>query len=143
MPAHFFPRCLRLDYQSAAKANTAQQNFSTAPRYWYIDASAPCEHCGSVFRFTADEQRVWYEEYGFYVDSFPKRCPACRHDQRRYKALQQEYDCNITAALGSADVELKLRLISIIDVLSESGKKLPGKMHENRSRLANQLAHSH
>ncbi len=37
-----------------------------------------CERCGEEFWFSANEQRVWYEEWGFWIDSVPKHCAACR-----------------------------------------------------------------
>ena len=37
-----------------------------------------CERCGEEFWFSANEQRIWYEEWGFRIDSIPKHCAACR-----------------------------------------------------------------
>ena len=78
MPPHFFWGALRLDYRTAVRAETTRQNCSMCPRYWYVDAHFRCERCGAEFAFSAAEQRVWYEDYGFWVDAFPKHCPACR-----------------------------------------------------------------
>jgi Probable zinc-ribbon domain len=71
MPAHFFYRSLRIDYGSAVAADIERQNCSICPRYWYVDTIFPCDRCGSEFVFTVAEQRLWYEEYGFWIDSFP------------------------------------------------------------------------
>jgi hypothetical protein len=140
MPRYFFWGHLHLDYDSALKADVARQNFSVAPRYWYVDATMRCDRCGDDFCFSADEQKAWYEDYGFYVDSFAKRCKACRHELRDLKALRQEYDRDIAAALMSEDCEWKLRIATVIDRLCGSDEDLPVKVHENRKVLAKQIA---
>lgn len=77
MPPHFFYGSVRLKYDTAVRAEPDKQNCSICPRYWYLDAVFRCDRCGSEFEFTAAEQRLWYEEYGFWVDSRPKHCLAC------------------------------------------------------------------
>src|SRR5687768_11492239 len=124
MPTHFFG-CfgrggVRLDYDTAVRADITKQNFTVAPRHWYIDVVVRCADCEQTFVFSAAEQRAWYEEYGFYVDSFPRRCPECRSKMRRLKSLRQEYDARIAEAIASKDVEVKSRMIEVIDSLCEA-----------------------
>jgi hypothetical protein len=140
MPGHFFYGSLRLDYASAVRADSDRQNCGVCPRYWYIDAVFRCSSCESEFRFTAEEQRVWYEEYGFWVDAFPKRCEACRRTLRKQKDLRREYDRDILSALELDDLEAKRRLAAIIDELYEAGVELPPRINENRRRLGRQIA---
>ena len=140
MPGHFFLGCIQVDYNSAIRADTSKQHFSVAPRHWYIDADVRCEQCDEVFRFSADEQRQWYEQYGFWVGSFPRHCPGCRRERRRVKARHQEYDQSVATALRSDDAEQKTRVIEIVDQLRAAGEKLPKKVHDNRELLATQLA---
>jgi hypothetical protein len=144
MPLYFFGGFggggTRLDYETAVKADIANQNYTVAPRHWYIDATMRCTDCDETFVFSASEQRVWYEEFCFYVDSYPKRCPRCRAALRNLKSLRQEYDARIAEAVESKDVELKSRLITIIDSLCEASADLPEKVHENRNILARQMA---
>jgi len=85
MPAHFFYRSLRVDYETAVQADTDKQNCSICPRYWYVDTTFRCDRCGAEFSFSAAEQRAWYEDYGFWVDSRPRHCLACRQDLRTLK----------------------------------------------------------
>jgi hypothetical protein len=61
MPPHFFWGHLRLNYASAIRADTSRQDFTVAPRHWYIDAIFRCVRCDGEFDFTAVEQRSWYE----------------------------------------------------------------------------------
>jgi hypothetical protein len=140
MPAHFFLGSLRVDYGSAVPADPERQNRSICPRYWYVDAIFPCDRCGSEFAFTAAEQRVWYEEYRFWIDSLPRHCLACRRELRELKAVRQEYDRCVGQALQAGDLELKKRLARVIDQLYELGGELPLQIHENRRRLARQIA---
>ena len=140
MPPHFFWRHLRLDYDSAIKADTSKQDFSVAPRHWYIDATFECNRCHKEFCFTAAEQKAWYEDYAFYVDSCPNECQVCRREIRRLKSLWQEYDREIAQALLTrTELEVKTRLASVIDELREAGEALPAKTHENREVLAKQI----
>jgi len=142
MPSHFFYRSLRVDYGSAVPADTERQNCSICPRHWYVDTIFPCDRCGSEFAFTAAEQRVWYEEYGFWIDSLPKHCLGCRRGLRDLKAARQEYDRCVENALQAGDLELKKRLAGVIDQLYELGGELPPRINENRKRLARQIARS-
>ena len=89
MPRHLFSGAKYLDYDSAIKADIAQQNFSVCPRYWYVDASIPCEDCGEHFLFSKEEQQHWYETLEFWIDSFPDRCKSC---QKANKEMHQQLD---------------------------------------------------
>ena len=53
MPAHLFYRSLRVNHETAVRADTDKQNCSICPRYWYADAIFPCDRCGAEFTFTA------------------------------------------------------------------------------------------
>lgn len=140
MPPHFFYGALRLKYETAVRSNPSNQNCSVCPRYWYVDAIFACSRCGGEFAFSADEQRMWYEQYGFWVDSRPKHCLACRRDLRNLKALRKEYDRDAAQVLEDGNLESKKRLASVIDQLYECGGELPPRINENRRRLANQIA---
>ena len=142
MPLQLLPGALRLDYDSAIKADITKQEPDISPRYWYIDATIPCDRCRSDFLFSAGEQKAWYEDYRFYVWSFPKQCQPCRRELRHLKALRQEYDREIAGALRSADVDLKTRIATVIDELCEAGIALPDKALDKRSILAKQIARS-
>jgi hypothetical protein len=140
MPVHFFYRSLRVNYQTAVPSDPNSQNCSICPRYWYVDAIFPCDRCGAEFSFSAAEQRTWYEEYGFWVDSLPRHCLSCRRDLRNLKTVRQEYDRSVTHTLQHGDLESKKRLAAVIDQLYEVGGDLPPRINQNRRRLAKQLA---
>ncbi len=140
MPTHFFWGCLHPDYESAIKADITRQDYCSYPRHWYIDATFRCDRCEELFCFSAAEQKAWYEDYGIYVDSCPRHCRECRKELRDLKALQQEFDREITRAMTTDDLDLKVRLVAVIDLLRAEKPELPLKVQENRNRLARQIA---
>ncbi len=143
MPRHFFWKCLDLDHDSAVRADVSKQNYSVCPRHWYIDATFKCSRCSKTFCFTAAEQKKWYEDLGFYVDSCAKDCLNCRHDKRVQKTLRQKYDRDIESTLNSNDAEEKQRLVDVIDRLCSLDSALPARIHENRKTLGEQIARIH
>lgn len=114
MPAHLFHRSLRVDYETAVRGDTDKQNCSICPRHWYVDAIFQCDRCGAEFTFTTAEQRAWYEDYGFWVDSLPRHCLACRRELRNLKTLRQEYDRTVAQAIRHGTLESKKRLAGVI-----------------------------
>ena len=139
MPRHFFGQCLHINHDSAIRADVSRQNYSVCPRHWYVDATFKCSRCSETFCFTVAEQKRWYEELGFYVDSYAKACPACRRNDRQRKLLRQEYDRDIESTLQSKDVESKKHMANVIDALYSCGTDLPNKIHENRKVLGKQI----
>ena len=89
MPAHLFGDVRTMNYASAVRADVTKQDFTVCPRHWYVDAVFRCIDCGSDFLFSATEQRFWYEDRRFYVDSRPTRCVACRKKERARKRETQ------------------------------------------------------
>jgi hypothetical protein len=140
MPVHLFYGSLRVDYGTAVKADVERQNCSICPRYWYIDAVFRCSRCDAEFTFSAAEQRVWYEDYGFWIDSLPTRCPDCRRALRELKAIRREYDHRVAEVLQSGTLEAKRHLASLIDQMYELGGELPPGINATRRRLANELS---
>lgn len=139
MPRHLFWECLYLDHDSALRADISLQNFTVCPRHWYVDATFRCSQCKSNFCFSAAEQKLWYEELGFYVDSYAKDCVDCRKNSRRKKALRNEYDRDIKTARETSNIVLKKRLSTVIDDLCSFETGLPDRIHQNRHTLANQI----
>lgn len=139
MPQHFFCGAHRIDYATAIKADTHRQNCSICPRFWYVDAYFNCAKCGAEFCFSCIEQRTWFEEYGFWVDAFPKHCLDCRKALRKLKTLRKQYDAMVSQTIRGTDLAAKRQLAAIIDQLYEQGGALPPRIHEYRRLLAHQL----
>ena len=140
MPAHLFHGVLRMDYHTAQEADVSRQHYSVCPRYWYVDAVFVCHGCGGEFLFTVNEQRFWYEDRRFYVDSSPRHCNECRKADRVRVELKRRYDYLISEALGQCPLEMKQEIVGVINALEAAEGEIPEKMSENRTRLYAQLA---
>jgi hypothetical protein len=140
MPEYLFFGARHLDYESAQRANVKKQNYTVCPRHWYVNATFGCKNCGKEFVFSAIEQRFWYEDRNFWIDSTPKRCVTCRKTDRTKIALKKQYDDTIQAALGSSNVEAKREALQIIDEIEAVEDSIPEQMKQKRERLRKQLA---
>jgi Probable zinc-ribbon domain len=78
--------------ETAILADVSKQNFSTFPIGIYVDIENQCVDCKRWFIFFAQEQRYWFEELGFYVDSTCNRCIECRKKEQVVKRLVIEYE---------------------------------------------------
>jgi hypothetical protein len=107
-----------------------------------VDTIFRCDRCEAEFSFSAPEQRRWYEDLGFWIDSLPKHCLRCRLDVRNLIAARREYDQSVAHVLQDGDLESKKRLAELIDLLYEIGGALPPRINENRRRLATQIANA-
>jgi hypothetical protein len=143
MPAYLFSGSLHVYHLTAVKADISRQDFSVCPRHWYIDATFRCRRCGQEFLFSVDEQKFWYEECQFWIDSMPRECPACRQALRDLKALKQEYDRDVAlASRRDMSTARKQRLIEVIDALVASGVGQSPKMASVRDTLIKQVERS-
>lgn len=103
--------CLR-----AGKADIAtitKQNYCWHPRYAYFDSHFQCTSCGIAFVFDRSEKRFWYETLGFWIESEPRHCPACRKEVRQWKSENTKLSELLRkgeTALKSADVEEIIRI---------------------------------
>lgn len=70
----------------ALLADPTKQTFvDFVPYYGYFDLPFVCDTCGKDFVFPALEQRYWYENLKFWVQSKPKNCADCRRKKREAK----------------------------------------------------------
>ncbi len=140
MPKHLFFGAQHLDYKTAERADISKQHYTVCPRHWYVDATFICSDCGREFVFTASEQRFWYEDRRFWIDSLPKHCVECRKAERTRLELRKRYDSLIGEALGQCSIETKKHVIGIINELEAAEIQIPEKMIENRLKLYEQLS---
>ena len=128
MPGHLFHGSLHLDHATAIRGNPDKQNYSVCPRHWYLDADFKCDSCGREFTWTAREQKAWFEDYFFWVDSKPRQCKSCMADRRRLKELRKEYDTMVPEARAQGSSDQKRRIITIIAEFESAFSSLPEKM---------------
>ena len=140
MPGYFFSCALAIHYETAIRANTHKQNYCVQGRMWYMDADFKCERCGEEFTWTAEEQKAWFEDYFFWVDSQPRHCKTCRGELRRLLRLRKEYDAKVAAARDHGTPELKSRIVEIVSELQQACGSLPEQMTNTMELFQRQLA---
>ncbi|MFO7692294.1 MAG: zinc-ribbon domain containing protein [Vicinamibacterales bacterium] len=91
------------------------------PQKAFFDVTLTCEDCQSDFRFTASEQKFWYEDLKFFEESRPKQCRRCRPIRRRTGALTAELG-QALKALASKDPALLTRIADIYIELGDIEK---------------------
>ncbi len=127
MPMGFFSRALFVDFETAKRGDWTKQNFTVAPRHWYIDAEYECPVCKRLFIWTARLQRQWFEKHRLYVDAQPHLCKPCRRKHSSMKALRQEYDMIVEDA-ASGDLAKRKRVVEIVASLDAHFTPLPEAM---------------
>ena len=71
--------------EGAVRGDPSRQSYYPAfhmPKYFYLDEERECVECGVQFLFEAKEQRFWYEQLQFNLNSVAIRCRACRARRR-------------------------------------------------------------
>lgn len=76
---------IAVDESKCIPADPDRQHYTVVPETAYYSMQLHCRRCGEPFWFSANEQRVWYEEWGFWIDSVPKHCAGCRRQEREAK----------------------------------------------------------
>lgn len=80
-----------LKERRAIAANPEVQIFCDySPYFAYYDVTLRCGDCGEQFIFSAKEQKYWYEDLKFWVQSRPKQCAACRRARRERKQQREK-----------------------------------------------------
>ena len=77
---------------TAIAADLSRQSPATVQVTHYFDAKRQCQDCGKPFLFFADEQRHWYEELGFPLESDCVRCVQCRKRQQGLARTRERYE---------------------------------------------------
>ena len=77
---------------TAIAADVSLQMPATVPVTHYFDAKRQCAHCAKPFIFFAAEQKYWYEELGFPLESDCVRCVTCRKNQQGLELNRQRYE---------------------------------------------------
>jgi hypothetical protein len=86
----------------------------------YIGVNLRCKRCGSDFTFSAREQKVWREDYGFSIHSYPIHCRTCRAVEREVGALRKRLSLVLSTKIFSQkDFD---ELIDVADALILKGR---------------------
>jgi hypothetical protein len=94
--------------ETAIQADLSRQTPATVPVTHYFDVKRVCRDCGRPFIFFAEEQRHWYEELGFGLDSDCVRCAPCRKKQQGVARKRERYE--VLFHVSSRSVEQNLEM---------------------------------
>ena len=67
------------------------------PKLIYAPIVRNCQSCHKEFQFSVDEQRYWYEELGFCIDSTATRCQPCRRAIRHITVAEKRWAAALNA----------------------------------------------
>jgi hypothetical protein len=100
---------------TAIAADLTRQTPATVAVTHYFDLERECVECAAPFIFFAAEQKYWYEELGFGLESDCVRCVPCRKTQQgivrtqhRYEELFHKYDRTAGESMEMAECCLSL-----------------------------------
>jgi hypothetical protein len=93
---------------TAIVADPSKQTRATVPVTHYFDLERSCRDCKRHFIFFAEEQKYWYEELGFGLESDCVRCTECRKKQQGIAWLRERYESLFHIDPKSAEEKLDL-----------------------------------
>ncbi|MDB5335271.1 MAG: hypothetical protein JWN70_890 [Planctomycetaceae bacterium] len=102
---------------TAVVADLTRQSRATVQVTHYFDLDRICRDCSRPFIFFADEQKYWYEELGFGLDSDCVRCVACRKPRQVIAQRLKQYNKLLNLPVRGIDenVELADCCLSLIE----------------------------
>lgn len=98
---------------TAIRADLSKQTPAIYSVAYYVDARRVCRDCGRKFIFFAEEQKHWYEELGFGLDSDCVRCYPCRRKHRGIELRRAKYEELIRSGTLSAEQCRDLAALSL------------------------------
>ena len=115
----------------AERADISKQTFCDAPPYLaFYDTTYFCEDCGKEFVFGTSEQRYWYEELQFWVQSRPKQCKDCRKKRR----VQVHANLAYQHALETLDISNPSSLLEVVRAATNAGYTEKAKLRYKQAR---------
>src|SRR5262245_14312529 len=102
---------------TAIPADLSRQLPATIPVTHYFDVRRQCRDCGRPFIFFAEEQKHWYEELGFPLESDCVRCVDCRKKQQGLERKRERYQelFHISARTTDQDLEMADCCLSLVE----------------------------
>jgi hypothetical protein len=98
---------------TAVAADLSKQTSATIPVTHYYDEDRICRKCGRHFIFFALEQKYWYEELHFTLDSDCVCCSECRKSNQSIARKRKKYEELIHINNPSADEMLEIAVCAV------------------------------
>ena len=110
--AHWRYGSLKIYPETAIPANIDKQNYAIYPRSIYVDIEEKCVDCKRYYIFFALEQKYWFEELNFWVDSHSIKCNECRKKDHVIKKMQNQYCYLVTKNARTPEDTMLLKSIA-------------------------------
>lgn len=110
---------------TAIAADLERQAPATVAVTHYFDLARECRDCKRPFIFFAEEQKHWYEELGFGLDSDCVRCVECRKREQGIARHRETYEALFHVANRDVDQTLEMAdaCLSLIEARVFSQRK--------------------
>lgn len=117
-----------IEKSNALVASPSKQNFCDyLPFLAYFDSNRLCKSCDKAFVFKKEEQKYWYENLHFWVQSEAICCKSCRKEKRvnkeKIKNAQKRLHELMSDLNTTSEAELR-EVISLYQVTNSSNKVL-------------------
>lgn len=111
---------------TAVVADLARQTAATVPVTHYFDLDRICRDCRQPFIFFAEEQKYWYEQLRFGLDSDCVRCVPCRKVHQVVARRRKRYEelFHVPVRSINEDIEMADCCLSLIESSVFTLKKL-------------------
>jgi len=93
---------------TAVPADLTRQSPATFPVTHYFDLKRSCDDCRKPFIFFAEEQKYWYEELGFGLESDCIGCAFCRKKQQGIAQSRAWYEALFHIADRTVEQKLEM-----------------------------------
>ncbi len=115
--SEYCSRTTRID-NTAVVADLMRQTPATVPVTHYFDLERLCRDCERPFIFFAEEQKHWYEELGFGLNSDCIRCVECRKQQQNIARQRKLYEslCHVESGTEEQSIQMADACLSLIEV---------------------------
>jgi hypothetical protein len=102
---------------TAIEADTSRQISRPVQVTHYYDVEKVCRDCGRRFIFFAEEQKYWYEELQFPLESDCVRCCDCRRQLRAIANQKQRYEhlCHVVNRTVEQNLEMAECCLSLVE----------------------------
>lgn len=102
---------------TAIPADLSRQSPATVPVTHYFDVKRQCRDCDRLFIFFAEEQKYWYEELGFPLESDCVRCIDCRKKQQGLEQKRYRYEelFHVSGRTIAQDLEMADCCLSLVE----------------------------
>jgi len=134
-----FHNAVCVNWNDCVRASPEDQNYTVIPVSAHIGVIIHCRKCGIDFDFSANEQRVWYEKYRFWIDSVPVECAKCRAKRRHVVELNARLSTALS--IERKGIQEFNEMVLVLNSLLESGVDIGPKLRQKFRMALKRCSH--